>query len=627
MPEHDVTIGELLDSFAAVRPGQVATLCSILANVALPAWRLAGSRSLAGLPAHRLYGLLDGTNARWAPAIAAKQPAGQTHQRAYPRAIRRLIAHGEEAGLLHPDQHAIAPEWRPLVEALDRCLAALPARERYMQRWAFRRLARWCTERGLAPSHAVRPDQDGRTLLAYRASFGAGTSGGYFQARKAWNVLAEARPDLGLARWAADASDAIPLMPRSAWPPVIAEGFARLVDRDGLGGWKAETRRGYTLRLGSYLGALETLGLSPADLIARAPDGVAAMRMLFQGMPDPARDLTAPVLAERIGTDAAFAESLYRALADHAGLHDGRECGPNPFVLAAAGAHAARGRLTSARDLLIKTAAVNRSFLGITERHVGWLARPIQMLELKAKRSPSAYAQKKKGVFRQPDLWRRLVLARGRLREHVAKLDMARAGMIGPERAWHDRRWAVAARNEVILGLLLGYPLRVANLVGMEIERHLDTTTFGIHFEALETKNEREIDYELPEGGALGDLRDLVTRYLSEVRPLLLAGRTSPYVFVAAPPGGVRLRTKAINAILEELSQRFFADVLPPGVEALNPHLLRHATASYHLAIRRDLNMAAQMLGDSPATILKSYSDLLDHGKEATKHFLSTFEP
>lgn len=48
-------------------------------------------------------------------------------------------------------------------------------------------------------------------------------------------------------------------------------------------------------------------------------------------------------------------------------------------------------------------------------------------------------------------------------------------------------------------------------------------------------------------------------------------------------------------------------------------------TASYQLVVCQNLNLAAQLLNDSPSTITQAYADVLACKKEATKRFLSSF--
>lgn len=630
MVESDVSIRALIEAYRQYRPGQVATLLSILKTIAEPLRQLrviGGKESqdwLEHTPAHRLYALLDGHRAVWERKLAGRLPAGPSYQRAYPRALRRLIVFGEERDLLHPDQFLLTPAWRALLRAAP--LTTGDDSDTATARWAFRRLALWATAAGHAPTDLPVQGADGRIMGGFWTTFPAGRDGGFYQARRAWNRMASGDAALGLRPWEADPSDDVPALPLARWPSPVADGLRQLVQRDGLGCWKEETRVGYRLRIASYLGALGEVGIDVAELMAVAATGKDAFRLLFQGMPLHLRGVAAGDLARRLATDAAFAAVLLAEQQQLDGAFDGRAAEDNPFLLAAVRLFGERGRLTTAADLLRKAAAINRGFLGITDRHVGWMAPKVRDLEAMARRKPSVYVRKKRAVFRRPDLWRDLVVARARLREHTLALEAAWGNAKGSSERGRARRWATALRNEVLLGLLLSFPMRVGNVVAMEVGRHYDPATHEISFEAEETKNDKAIDYELPDGGSLGDLRGLVDRYLLEARPILLDGRRSSHFFVPDPRGGVRMRTRAINVILADLSRQFLTGVLPPGIEVLNPHLLRHAAASYHLAIRGDLNLAAQMLNTTQANVSIAYADILESRKEATKRFLSSFE-
>ncbi|MNY13641.1 hypothetical protein D3C86_1467860 [compost metagenome] len=134
------------------------------------------------------------------------------------------------------------------------------------------------------------------------------------------------------------------------------------------------------------------------------------------------------------------------------------------------------------------------------------------------------------------------------------------------------------------------------------------------------------MDYELPDGGSLGDIRSLMDLYLTEARPLLLGRRSSTYLWIPAKGEGSHLSEKAVNRILGDISRRFLSDLLPEGLGLLNPHLMRHICASYVLGVHKDLYLAAQMLNDSPTTVYRNYSDILESKKETTKQFLSSLK-
>jgi hypothetical protein len=616
----DPTLADLLAAFSRAKPTEVPTLRTVLRTIVLPF--LGAPVDLNATPAASLYGVLDATHANWRPELAARLPRGSSYQKAYCRAIKRLVAFGEAAGLLHPDHHAISPAWRALVAQLADATAELPPADRRGLRAAFKRLARWATGAGLTPADipVCRPDE--RAMASYHATFAPDRDSDFYRARRAWNLLAAAQ---GLPPWPGGRPGAITAWPQATWPPILHQGLTAIVSREGLGSWRAETRKGYAYRLASYLAVLEAIGVSVEDLVAGLDDPEDAIRLLFQGMPAGSPRLDARGTAARFLAEPAFRAETLAAMRAIAGTYDGRACERNPFLADAVTHYMEAGKVTTALNLVTKAIALNRGLLEVSDRHLAWLGRRKALLVQRARKQPSAYAAKKRTVFRHPHLWAELVRARSRLRVHGQALEDAWREARGERKEAARRRWAVALRNEVLFGLLLCYPLRVNNVVGMRLGVHYDAGQHHVRFEPGETKNEKEIDYELPEGGALGDLRGLVTLYLSEARPALLAGRKSDHVFVPDPRGGIRLREKALNAILADLSRRFLADVLPEGVSTLNPHLLRHATASYQLAVCQNLNLAAQLLNDSPATITQAYADVLACKKEATKRFLSGF--
>lgn len=630
--EQDVRLSELLSAYSGFRPSAIPTLRTVLKTVAPWVWkkfrpqRATLEEWLEAVPAHELYSLLSGSERpSWCADIAGRLPPGYSYQKAYARFVHRLIAYGEEVGLLHPDHHFISPGWHRIVAALEPHLSDLPATKRSAMRSSLRRLARWATAANIEPLALPVGANDGHPMAAFKATFPAERDGDFYRARKAWNMIAASNAGLGLTEWPPEPPSPFAALHESKWPALVIAGLAELLSQGNFGLWSSETRAGYRHRVGSYIGTLERLGLNPEFLVASACDGKDAFRILFQGVPagagvcEDARKLsdhlTVPDVAAR----------LLEELRSYEGRFEGRACEANPLVLSVTAAMVGAGYLTSARDLLLKTRAINQGMLGVTSRHTNWCGRRLRQLDDRARRSPSSYARKKRAVFRTPKLWAQLVATRRDIRKETRRLEEALTNVGRSALTWQRRRWAIALRNEVLFGFLLCYPLRARNVIEMRLGDNFDPRTFRIYFPPEDTKNGKEIDYELPEGGALGDLRALFHQYLTDARPALLAGRQSEYVFVPDPRGGIRLRDKAVNAILADLSRRYLKDALPAGVSILNPHLVRHAVATFHVAVGRDVNLAAQMLNDEPATITQAYADVLECKKEATKGFLSNF--
>jgi hypothetical protein len=115
------SLEDLINAYRQKRPNEVPTLYSIMKNIVLPRMctpQLRGaelSEFLRTLPAISLYGLLNPERNAWQEEISRRLPEGETYQKAYLRAIKRLIRFAERAGQLHPDQYEISPQWNDLI--------------------------------------------------------------------------------------------------------------------------------------------------------------------------------------------------------------------------------------------------------------------------------------------------------------------------------------------------------------------------------------------------------------------------------------------------------------------------------------------------------------------------------
>lgn len=617
----EYSLESLIHTYETWRPSEIPTIRSILKNIVIPHVRThAPNASPELIPAASLYGLLDRDNNAWKEEIAERLPPGETYQKAYLRVIKRLIRFGEKQGSLHPDQYEISPRWRDLVELLSPLVQELPNRKRSRLRTSFKKLARWATKHGLSPENLPLQGHGERTMAEFWSIFPTGEDADFYAARKAWNLLVVEHPEFGLHDWVHEGVTRCRGVARENWPECIQDGIDALFCREGLGGWSEETRLGYTSRVANYLGALQDSGLQ-LDCFGSINDGIDALRLLFQG--GAAEFVRGDVLvyAHRLTRDSVFRQMVLSHLRGIEGSFDGKASDPNPFLIAGITRMIEEQKIASAQSLLAKALAINRGILGVTDRHTLWLSQRIRLVHKLSKKNPNAYTLKKRSVFRNPHLWVDFVKSRSRLREHTLLWERRMKEATPAESI--QQSWAVALRNEVLFGLMLCYPLRVTNLSAMQLGSHYDPSAHRIYFPAEEVKNGKEIDYELPDGGSLGDLRALVEQYLSIARPILLAGRSSPFFFVPNYRGGIRIPSKGFNLILVGLTQRFLADLLPEGVDVLNPHLFRHVAATYHLVVGGNLNLAAQILNDAPSTISQNYADILGYKKEATKRFLS----
>ena len=152
-------------------------------------------------------------------------------------------------------------------------------------------------------------------------------------------------------------------------------------------------------------------------------------------------------------------------------------------------------------------------------------------------------------------------------------------------------------RHGLIIALLASRPLRVKNLLGIEIGTHLRQSRdrITLHFPGSETKNGRALDTVWPD-----ILKPVLARYLSDVRPLLIAARAPgnpvhPYRplgnMLWAGQGGTPLTAAGLQKVLERHTRQRFGHIV-------NAHLFRDCVAT--TIANRDpdhIRHAAQLLG------------------------------
>jgi len=134
---------------------------------------------------------------------------------------------------------------------------------------------------------------------------------------------------------------------------------------------------------------------------------------------------------------------------------------------------------------------------------------------------------------------------------------------------WAERatpvRGAIGFELAVAIGILRNAPLRIANLAGLRLDRHLvrpggPRSLWHIDIAAHETKNDQALVYELPRRTTA-----LVDRYIRDFRPLL-AAPGNPYLFP------VRSGHKTPPKLSQQI-RRVLADWV--GIY-MTPHQFRH---------------------------------------------------
>lgn len=149
----------------------------------------------------------------------------------------------------------------------------------------------------------------------------------------------------------------------------------------------------------------------------------------------------------------------------------------------------------------------------------------------------------------------------------------------------------LALRDKAILELFYATGLRVSELVGLR----LDDVKLDIGYLRCLGKGSKE--RVVPIGGQAAEA---VQTYLSELRPLLVDGRSTDRVFVSRTGRGMD-RTNCWRLVVKYARQM--------GVEGkLSPHTLRHCFATHLLAGGADLRVVQEMLGHANVSTTQIYT-------------------
>jgi len=140
-----------------------------------------------------------------------------------------------------------------------------------------------------------------------------------------------------------------------------------------------------------------------------------------------------------------------------------------------------------------------------------------------------------------------------------------------PRKGWRE---AKLLQTAVAIELLLVAPVRISNLVSIEIDRHLVTISVNprqvhLQFPATEVKNGVSLEFPLPD-----ETLDLIDLYLREYRPLLMKG-PSNLLF----PGKKSGRSKVTHALSLQINKTVYKHT---GLE-MPAHRFRHAVGKIFL--------------------------------------------
>lgn len=648
------TVGQALHLYEGTGTKDAATIRSILKKL-FPDTEAMASPQFAAflnqLPISTLSATLSPDGSGWAPSVAAelktRLPVNDTFFKAYPRFVKRFIGFAADAQLTSPPASDFLPEW---VSFRELAFAFVPRNKKELQtlldagvrrvlniykinpkhpreadikmsniRSALNGLARAASAAGLTPQLFAS-----EVLLGERHSE-LGELAGYTiyssYCRHVWNFTVQAHPELQLPTWA-DRREVVG-KPMEEWPYPLRVGLREgLLARPSGAPLRAGSQKNYRNTLCAFVGILEGLGfhlerllndLTPKD----------AVRLLFQGWPrellmESAQQKTGLATYQRLLDDSSFREQVLVRMRAQDGQYATAALVENPFVGAVMSARHAEKKYGSSDAIIKRIFTINRDYLAQREGNLSWLVARFEQVDALQGDHETPYDKKKQVIFKHPRLFEQLVRRYEELYRGLVEQDGV-----------HNTAWATFVRDLTYLVLVTLYPLRVSNHAEMILGENYLPDCHVLRFHRSEVKNKKPIEFELPPGGKLAWVRTLVDLYLDEARPILLKGAPSKHFFVgnhAIPNAKPHLVRQAFNDIVNKMCQRHLHDLLPPEIDALNPHMFRHIVATYQIVVHRDRDRAARLLNDTIATIEKHYADLLASSRQECKAFYEGYE-
>lgn len=148
-------------------------------------------------------------------------------------------------------------------------------------------------------------------------------------------------------------------------------------------------------------------------------------------------------------------------------------------------------------------------------------------------------------------------------------------------------------RDRAMLEVIYATGLRVSELVNLEL-RHMD-----LHQGILKTAGKGGKERFVP----LGEVAtQYLEEYLRDVRPRMLQGQDSPYVFVPGWRGRSQLSRQAFWKIVKKY-------ILTAGIQKdVSPHTLRHSFATHMLEGDADLISLQTILGHADISSTEIYT-------------------
>ena len=162
----------------------------------------------------------------------------------------------------------------------------------------------------------------------------------------------------------------------------------------------------------------------------------------------------------------------------------------------------------------------------------------------------------------------------------------------GPPRAKDDRlSQALAARDRAMLEVFYAGALRVSELINVKLE----DLKLDLGYVLVRGKGDKE--RIVPLGAAA---QEMVQAYLREARPVLGAGKSSPYLFLAR--GAKPITRQRVWQLVKAASHAVGRDA--------SPHMLRHSCATHMVENGADLRTVQTILGHADISTTQVYTHL-----------------
>ena len=161
----------------------------------------------------------------------------------------------------------------------------------------------------------------------------------------------------------------------------------------------------------------------------------------------------------------------------------------------------------------------------------------------------------------------------------------------GPPRAKDDRQsQALAGRDRAMLEGFYAGALRVSEVVNLKLE----DLKLELGYVLVRGKGDKE--RIVPLGRAA---QEVVQQYLRDARPVLAAGKSSPFLFIARGARGIT-RQRVWQMVNDASAQSRHA----------SPHMLRHSCATHMVENGADLRTVQTILGHADISTTQIYTHL-----------------